>query len=100
MEGRVDVAMKRSTHAARSRAMRVVALLAALCVPAFALAQQVPVAIRAAILLRSLQYEKTFAGSQAPATLLILNGSKGSVDGAEVAAPMKTLASQNAAGRK
>jgi hypothetical protein len=79
--------------------LRYAALVAALCLPATVLAQTVPATLRAAILLRSLQYEKSFVTGAGEATLLVLGGAKGDKDASEVLAPMKQLAGSNAAGR-
>ncbi len=65
----------------------VAALLAAstlLSVPTTVWAQLVPANLRAAIFVRALGYERTFAGSRTPAKLVVLRGASGeaSSDGA------------------
>lgn len=74
-------------------------LASVLIFPALVHAQSIPAALRAAILLRSLQYEKTFASGSGEATLLVLNGSGGAKDGGEVLGPFKQIAASGAAGR-
>jgi hypothetical protein len=78
-------------------------LLALLVGPAFlgsAFAQAIPGNLRAAILLRALEYEKVFASSKEPALLLVLTGSGGSRDGSEMTAALKQLAQAGAGSRK
>ncbi|MFT3922236.1 MAG: YfiR family protein [Myxococcales bacterium] len=83
-----------------SRTARACLLLTCLALPCIALAQQVPAAIRAAILLRSLSYEKGFAAGTGPATVLVLSGSNGTSDGNETAASMKKLATSGGSTRQ
>jgi hypothetical protein len=90
----------RGRRAASVRLGALLALLACLCVPPFALAQTIPSNLRAAILLRALQYEKVFASGTAPAVILVLGGSAGSRDAAEMTAALQKLANAGATARK
>src|SRR5215212_5697593 len=75
-------------------------LLVLLVVPALALAQSIPGNLRAAILLRALEYEKVFASSKDPALLIVLTGSGGARDGTEMTAALKQLAQAGAGSRR
>jgi hypothetical protein len=68
--------------------------------PALASAQAIPGNLRAAILLRALEYEKVFASSKDPALLLVLTGPGGARDGAEMTAALKQLAQAGAGSRR
>jgi hypothetical protein len=69
------------------------------CAPT-AFAQAIPSNLRAAILLRALEYEKVFASNKDPAMLLVLSGSGGAHDGAEMTAALRQLAQAGAGSRK
>jgi hypothetical protein len=76
-----------------------VAVVLPLLAPA-ARSQGIPSNLRAAILLRALQYEKTFASASEAASLLVLSGPGGARDGAEMTAAMRQLAQAGAVSRK
>jgi hypothetical protein len=94
-------ALRAAMGSLRGRTLAAVLLvLVGMIGPALAAAQSIPSNLRAAILLRALQYEKVFASSQATATLLVLSGAAGGKDGAEMAAALRQLAQAGAAARK
>lgn len=68
--------------------------------PPVALAQTVPSKLRAAILLRALQYEKVFASESSTAVIVVLAGAKGAADGADMAKIMRQLAEGATGSRK
>jgi hypothetical protein len=76
-----------------------VCVLASL-LPALGSAQVVPTKLRAAILLRALQYEKVFVSESSIAVIVVLSGAKGTADGAEMAKVMRQLAEGGDGGRK
>jgi hypothetical protein len=81
---------------------RVSAWLIVVCVLASSLsarAQEIPVPLRAAILLRALRYEKGFASGTSPAQLFVLGGRDGA-EAAKVADALSQLAAADASGRK
>jgi hypothetical protein len=62
--------------------------------------QAIPSNLRAAILLRALGYEKTFASASDAASLLVLSGPGGARDGGEMTAALRQLAQAGAVSRK
>jgi hypothetical protein len=84
---------------ARTRSVRALALVLCVLGASLAHAQAIPSNLRAAILLRALQYEKVFASSSETALVVVLVGS-GSRDGTEMTAALKQLASAGAIPRK
>lgn len=78
-------------------------VFAALVLPVFApvaTGQAIPSNLRAAILLRALGYEKTFASASDAASLLVLSGPGGARDGGEMTAALRQLAQAGAVSRK
>src|SRR5688572_24725307 len=72
----------------------------ALSWPALAFGQGIPSNMRAAILLRALQYEKVFSSGTNAVTLLVLSGGGGVRDGSEMTAALRQLAQAGASARK
>jgi hypothetical protein len=73
------------------------------CVLTFSVAvhaQEIPIPLRAAILLRALGYEKGFASNSAPAQLVILGGRDGTAEAGKFAQALSQLASSSGTGRK
>jgi hypothetical protein len=89
----------RSRASARARSAGWL-LLVLVLVPGLALAQAIPSNLRAAILLRALEYEKVFASNKDAALLLVLTGPGGARDGSEMAVALKQLAQAGAGSRK
>jgi hypothetical protein len=84
----------------RRRIVLFAAWLCALFIPALVVAQSaVPSKLRAAILLRALQYEKAYAAGSGTATIVVLSGTKGAADAAEMVSAMRALGSAGDKGR-
>jgi hypothetical protein len=75
-------------------------MLFVLTFPLFVSADTIPVNLRAAILLRALSYEKVFASSTSSAVIVVLGGTQGARDAAEMAAALQKLGNAGASSRK
>lgn len=92
--------MSHSSRTATARGLLALLCVALLC-PLVAYSQAaLPAKLRAAILLRALQYEKTFSASSDPAVLVVLGGTKGKPDGAEMVEAIRSIAAAATSNRK